>query len=81
MKTNKNLQGFFESLIKDKYNGRGPFVSELTIVLTYCLKERETNRIVNNFRNYASVLQLLKIDKEIMIIEEVFSNCHHHYLV
>lgn len=81
LRENKNLQNFFENLIREKYNGRGPFVPELAIVLRYCLKEKETSRILNNIRNYENVLKLIKIDKEIMILEEIFRKCHQHYMV
>lgn len=64
-----------------EYNGRGPFVPELTITLDLCLRPKETRNIIQNLRDYKLFLIMCKIDKEIMIIEEVFSKCYYSYTV
>ena len=91
--TDPKLREFIEELIQkhavmemqnhltEKYNLRGPFVPELTITLDFCLRPKDTRVVIQNLRDYKLFLMMCKLDKEIMIIEEVFSKCYYSYTV
>ena len=59
-------------ILSDRYKGRGPFYSELCIVLRYCLRDPSIHQIRENLKKYAEVLRLVVIDNAIWVIEEVF---------
>ena len=77
---NSNMAYFHDVLAKN-YGNRGPFVTELTVTLQYCLEDKETEACIKKIEKLSNLLNVLKIDKELMIIEELFCKSHVAYQV
>ena len=75
----KNLQSNFEKLLAEQYNGHGYFGRELGIVLLACLHEKDIGKICESFRRYSGILKLLVVDRQLMVIEEVFAEAYRNY--
>ncbi|KNB44463.1 hypothetical protein JH06_1650 [Blastocystis sp. subtype 4] len=77
----KNPVTSMEKLLAERYGGRGPFNTELSIVLSYCLREKTVTKICENLRKQRAVLSLLVIGRAVMVIEEIFRNACYGYQV
>lgn len=75
----KNPQSNFVKLLAEQYNGHGLFSRELGIVLLFCLNSTDIRKICSNFQLYAGILKLLVMDRQLMVIEEVFSSAYRNY--
>lgn len=87
----KNPVTSMEKLLSERYGGRGPFNTELSIVLSHCLRENTVTKICENLRKFGmmtdlmyrqrAVLSLLVIGRAVMVIEEIFHHAYYGYQV
>ena len=48
--SNNNPVTSIEKLLNERYNGRGPFSTELGIALSFCLRESTVTRVCEKLR-------------------------------
>lgn len=63
----------------EQYNGHGLYTRELGIVLLFCLSGTDIRKVCGNFQHYAGILKLLVMDRQLMVIEEVFSTAYRNF--
>ena len=72
LKTDKDPLAKIESILADRYKGRGPVSNELSIILRFCLRAPTFSEMRENLTRHAAILRLVVMDRELMVIEEVF---------